>query len=53
MYVDHVRDTPTIYFNPACVKIMAEELKRPKAGATKPAPGEGAQDGAAAKPAGK
>ena len=51
--MDHVRATPAIYFNPARVKIMAEELKRPKGGATKPAPGEGDQDGAAAKPAGK
>ena len=51
--MDHVRATPSIYFNPTRVKIMAEELKSPKAEATKPAPGEGAQDGAADKPARK
>ena len=53
-WMDHVRaNRGTIYFNHRRVKIMAEELKKPKAGATKPAPGEGAQDGAAAKAAGK
>ena len=51
--MDHVQATLTIYFNPARVKVMAEELTRPKGGATKPVSGEGAQDGAAAKPAGK
>ena len=51
--MDHVRATSYIYFNPTRVKIMTEELKRPKAGATKPAPGEEGQDAAAAEPAGK
>ena len=51
--MDLVMATSTIYFNPLRVKIMAEELKKPKAGAAKPAPGRGAQDGAADKGAGK
>ena len=53
-WMDHVRaNHGTIFFNHRRVKIMAEELKKTKAGATKPAPGAGAQDGAAAKAAGK
>ena len=40
-WMDHMRDTPTIYFNPQRVKIMAEELKKPKSGAAKPPPGSG------------
>ena len=51
--MDHVMATSTIYFNPRRVKIMAEDLKKPKAGAAKPAQGGGAQDGAADKEARK
>ena len=40
-WMDHVMVTPTLYFNPRRVKIMAEELKKPKVGAAKPAPGRG------------